>query len=187
MNNLAARDNQSRTNNMPNDNELVMIFYAHPNRGQHKVVGAVTKTDYGYRAYGDEFYVTRQDASAAPDIFQVKPTTIETPEKTIEPPPEPEPIVKKIVEDKAGNLAATPVEEVEPDTQPVDLSETKMLQILPGVTAAIETAMNAAGIHSVQDVHDAGVDGLVKVPGIGQKKAESILKYINSYMLKKAT
>ena len=45
---------------------------------------------------------------------------------------------------------------------------------LPGVGPHTASVLTEAGVGTVGDVADAGVDGLVEVPGIGNKTAEKI-------------
>jgi hypothetical protein len=52
------------------DSALVLCKYKHPNIGQHPVVGAQTRTSYGYRSGGDEFLVNREDIRATPHLFE---------------------------------------------------------------------------------------------------------------------
>lgn len=52
------------------DSALVLCKYKHQNIGQHPVVGAQTRTSYGYRSGGDEFLVNREDIRATPHLFE---------------------------------------------------------------------------------------------------------------------
>ena len=52
------------------DQDFVLIRYIHPNRGQHPVVGPATRTNYGMRAFGDEFLVQRKDVEAVRHLFE---------------------------------------------------------------------------------------------------------------------
>lgn len=60
--------------NMPQGGELVdddfiLIQYAHPNIGEHRVVGNATNTDYGFRGGGARFLVHKKDVELAPHLF----------------------------------------------------------------------------------------------------------------------
>lgn len=52
-----------------NDSDFVKCRYASRNTGQHKVVGASTRTVYGYRSGGDIFLVHRDDIAVQQDLF----------------------------------------------------------------------------------------------------------------------
>jgi len=51
------------------DEDFVKCQYASRNTGQHKVVGAVTGTQYGYRAGGDVFLVHQRDIAVQKELF----------------------------------------------------------------------------------------------------------------------
>ena len=53
------------------DSDYVLVDYTSRNKGQHKVVGMATQTNYGYRGGGDRFYVHKNDVSVQPDLFSV--------------------------------------------------------------------------------------------------------------------
>jgi hypothetical protein len=53
------------------DEDVSLIKYLHPNRGNHHVIGIATKTKYGYRSYGDVFLVKKVDIKAQPHLFEV--------------------------------------------------------------------------------------------------------------------
>ena len=54
------------------DNDMVLVTYENPNRGQHRVVGAQTGINYGYRAGGgqERFYVHKNDIATHPAWFR---------------------------------------------------------------------------------------------------------------------
>lgn len=81
-----------------NDQDLIMVRYEHPNKGQHAVVGSMTKTKYGFRAGGDSFLVKKADIDAQPHLFKVIEHRPEAPKQTIAPPSAPRPIGQKISE-----------------------------------------------------------------------------------------
>ena len=51
------------------DNDYKLIRYMHPNMGEHRVIGPVTKNDYGYRGGGQEFLVHVSDIQNNPSLF----------------------------------------------------------------------------------------------------------------------
>jgi len=67
------------------DEDLVMVKYMHPNRGQHVVVGATTKTKYGYRGGGSQFLVSTKDIKAQPHLFEVIEGNVAPPKQAVTP------------------------------------------------------------------------------------------------------
>ncbi|OHB71823.1 MAG: hypothetical protein A2W23_06000, partial [Planctomycetes bacterium RBG_16_43_13] len=132
-----------------NDNEMVLVLYAHPNIGQHHVIGMGKKppTDYGYRGGGDKFYVHRSDIAVQPHLF--KPIIMEA----------------TVVADNPEPLS--PPEPIAQETKPngrAQLSNAKhtiaKLQDIPGITDQVARSLNAIGVHDPQDVLRLGVMGL---------------------------
>jgi hypothetical protein len=83
------------------DDSVVMILYSNPNSGMHRVVGAASGQDYGYRSGGgiDRFYVKIEDQRVKPDWFkivEINPVVEEdrTPANA-PPPPEPKSIKRR--------------------------------------------------------------------------------------------
>lgn len=62
---------KGNTSNMASisDSDMVLCTYNHPNRGEHRVVGVVSHTDYGYHGGGEIFYVWKQDIAPQPGLF----------------------------------------------------------------------------------------------------------------------
>ena len=78
------------------------------NRGDHLIVGWVTKTRYGHKADGDVFLVHRADVAAEPDKFErVYEGGVALPDSPVE--ETPEPVLVALAEPEA--LTAEPVEE----------------------------------------------------------------------------
>ncbi len=137
------------------DSEFVLIYYDHPNRGQHKVVGYITKTNYGYRGGGERFYVNRQDIAAQPNIFKVIDEHVSVPQQ--------------------------PIKAVPP---PPEVSAEFSLDIVPGITPSIRAQLNASGVHSVEELVGFGQENLLSLKGIGAKRAETIYNYAKEYITK---
>jgi len=163
------------------DQDYVLVKYIHPNRGKHKVVGAATRTDYGRRAGGDEFLMHMADVQRQAHLFielNVRPPA-EPPKVTRPPVAVTDRVVKGMelvgaVVDEAATIPPQPIEE-----RPSLLTDLE-LQLLPGVTNAIEKDMKKAGLSTIEAVQEAGVEGLMRVRGIGQVKAEAIIQFVNS-------
>ncbi len=147
------------------DSSFVMVTYDHPNRGQHRVVGPAVFSEqiapgmvkavggwsmnYGYRAGGDEFLVHKRDIELLPHIF--KPVRVAPPVPVVSSPPPapPEPL---------------PAEEKTFDPQ-----------TLPGVTRAIAAEFISRGYDSPDCIIELGLEGLMKIDGIAEKRAKTIL------------
>lgn len=150
------KQSQSERQAMANDKDLILCVYQHPNRGDHKVTGPVTGTAYGYRGGGTRFYVHKEDIRVAPHLFVPVTVVPEKPKEALPPPPPPPGLNK-------------------PDESAPEVFD---LQTLPGVTPQIAMGLNAMGAHTADDVLELGVTGLSRIKGIGEKRAEAILAYI---------
>lgn len=158
--NLIKTEGKNMTQQI-SDKDFVLCVYAHPNIGQHKVVGAITRTVYGYRKGGDRFYVDRRDIAAQPNLFKVVEDVIKVDNKPLEAPPE-----------APKQLAPIP---------PIMEREITDLQYVPGITPAIRSQLNAAGIHLVKELIDFGEDGLIKLKGVGKSRASMIYQFAKEY------
>lgn len=167
------------------DEDMILITYENPNRGQHKVVGANTKTKYGYRAGGgtERFYVHKKDIAAHPDWF----IPYKMPERNVEqtsaplPPPPPAilnesipmvestpivmPGIPDFIETKNAN---EPVISAKPMDKPDDL------QAIPGVTEKIAEALRKKGVKNSEGIVEIGEAGLMHIEGVGEKRAAAI-------------
>lgn len=54
------------------------------------------------------------------------------------------------------------------------------LDQLDGLTPSIAKKLEASGIHSVRDIVARGREGLLEIPGIGDKTVEKILEIVNT-------
>lgn len=174
-----------------NDNDYVLVLYTHPNRGKHGVIGMGTKKNYGYRSGGDQFLVHKNDVAAQPQYFRViqsaEQVKISQPTPSTPPPPQP---ISKPPEQKKVTIPPSMVDELY-DKESLDRISEMVVQsskpknmvdlgALPGVTPAIEKNLRDAGIVTIEDFQEKGVDGLVKVKYVGEARAEAIMAYIAS-------
>lgn len=156
------------------DDSIVLISYDHPNRGMHRVIGAATGTDYGYRAGGERFLVDKRDIAANPKIFTIINTQVEAPKQEIvETPP---PVVAKGA--KAPRKEAK-VEVPEIKSAVEERKEYSDLQLIPGVTPTIAAQLNGMGVHTLQELADLSLDDLMNIKGIGKSRATTIMDYAN--------
>lgn len=159
------------------DDDMIMISYNSPNRGDHRVighaqfsypiqglrmisVGGAMRVDYGYRKQGDRFLVHRNELEAAPDLF--KPVSASIPEIQIAEQsrrPTPRPPEK---------LVSIPLTGKELEDQKFDL------QTIPGVSSDIAEQLRDAGVDIPEDIIELGVEGLKELRGVGNRKAEII-------------
>ncbi|MCB0264270.1 MAG: hypothetical protein KDH98_14045, partial [Calditrichaeota bacterium] len=58
--------------------------------------------------------------------------------------------------------------------------ETEMdIEDLPGLSAAVVDRLREAGINTAEELKGLGLQGLMEIPGIGQKTAQRILGQLN--------
>jgi glycosyltransferase involved in cell wall biosynthesis len=171
------------------DKDMVLVVYDNPNRGQHKVVGASTKINYGYRQGGgvEKFYVHKDDIANYPDWFRPFAPPAEVISQTqLEVPPPPPPVsleepISAIAETSmpAENIldfietkpASENVVEGKPLDKPFDL------QGVPGVTDHVAEVLHEFRVSSWEDIVEFGKDKLMQIDGVGEKRAEAILAY----------
>jgi glycosyltransferase involved in cell wall biosynthesis len=215
------------------DKDFVMSEYTHPNRGNHKVTGAVTRIDYGYRGGGERFLVHRADMEAQPqyfremqrqplapvvdsgelpapkplappmvhsepqveeDLVQIDPDSGEIPEyiapkvASSQPEPEPEAVVNVVnvtisqPEAVVEEIVETGAEEVETVTEStvVGLNDTEIdLNALPGITMQIANELQLQGLNTKAKILSVGVEGLQKIKGIGEVRAQAIIEALS--------
>lgn len=162
---------------MQADTNFVLVTYAHPNRGQHRVVGASTQTDYGYRGGGERFYVHKNDIAAQPDLYipVVETKQVETPKEAPEPLPAPTPIgAVKRVQPTPRKIEETLPAVEEKKVEAADIEGYENLQAIPGVNGALDIEFNRNGYHTVQAIADMTIAQLEEINGIGPAKARTI-------------
>lgn len=173
------------------DDDLVLMSYENPNRGKHKVVGAITKTVYGYRQGGgaEKFYVHKEDAKAQPDWFKPysppvvvleKAEPVETPPpQVLDIPVETQPAPVETLDFVATKAANELIPAAPMMFKPLDL------QSVPGVSARMANALQDKGVKTWEDIILLGMDGLQTIEGIGEKRAEAILAAAKANVEKK--
>lgn len=177
--------------------------YTHPNRGDHSVIGTLVfsefvswhpmirsgngwRINYGYHAGGDIFKVHKADAAANPHWFQPHGTTgkvVEVPLPPLKPVRRPAPPTP-LAEPK-------PVEaeiEAEAPSLPKEGNEKRIdLQLLPGISAAVASQLEANGITTAEAILALGVAGLQAYRGVGEKKAGTIIGALRELQRLEAT
>jgi len=173
------KENASMADPKMLDKNFVLCVYTHPNIGQHKVVGAVTKTVYGYRGGGSRFYVDRRDVAAQPNLYHIIEEVVEVPEAKV-----------AAVPDSPVSINSTIPIDTDEAKEPVSTNiiehEINDLQSVPGVTPGIRAQLEAHNIHSVDELLAFGLDGLQELKGIGEKRAASIMEFAKQYAEKHA-
>jgi len=159
-------------NKMMSDNDMVLVTYENPNRGQHKVVGASTGIPYGYRTGGgvERFYVHKRDIASHPDWFrpyEPAPVVIEQPKAAPPPPP-------AVIEPpkELDFIETKPASSIVPTEKPIDKPDD--LQAIPGITGAIARELAEKGVKTYAEVVELGEAGLLRISGIGEKRAHAI-------------
>jgi predicted flap endonuclease-1-like 5' DNA nuclease len=172
-------------NNQQVDDNFIMVEYTHPNRGQHRVIGAVTKTAYGFRGGGERFLVHKDDVAAQPQYYrpiQAVAAKVALPTYIQDTPPPP-PVLKPTEPVQAvlpkASLAELLDHPVDARTQEDMLAESAFdLQLLPGITPSIEVGLKQHGLSTPQAIIAAGVQGLERVKYVGETKARMIYEYV---------
>lgn len=163
-----------------NDDDYVMVQYTHPNLGVHGVVGANTKTNYGYRSGGEQFLVHKADIAAQPQFYRpiTSPVFAHRPTTIVESPPPPP--VLKAEPPLVAKPMVTELEESHPVPQDIQrqITDELDLQLLPGVTPTIERGLKAAGFTTAAAILDAGVEGLTQVKFVGDARAQAVYDYV---------
>ena len=153
------------------DNDMVLISYENPNRGMHKVIGATTKINYGYREGGgsEKFYVHKLDIASQPTWFKpfTPPAVIIEQAKPAETPPPEIVAAPDFIETKPASEPLPP----EPiPFKPLDL------QSIPGVSGKIAQELQDKGVKSWGDIVMLGIEGLKTIEGIGERRAATIME-----------
>lgn len=121
------------------------------NTGLHRFVGPQTKTDYGYRAHGDEFIIAEADYQARKDILLV-------------------------LDEEASALVREPAKETFKGTVDTDDGRFKGTPIdsLEGISPAAVKSLSEAGIATVEDAVYAGKDVVENLNRVGEKTIDLI-------------
>jgi glycosyltransferase involved in cell wall biosynthesis len=161
-----AISQKARSTSMAEDFNFKKIQYMHNNTGEHSVVGASTRQNYGYRKRDDIFLVHVRDIAAQPDLFYIIP---DAPQPAV-------PVEKK--ETPPPNVIVVKPEPKEELPEPEELSKIdktteQVFQTLPGKTYLKAARMSKAGIKTLEDVLRVGEAGLMAIEGIGKTTAKN--------------
>jgi len=177
------------------DENFVEVEYIHPNRGNHHVYGAVTKTWYGYRSGGATLLVHKNDIVAQPQLF--RPIVRQIQNIIIEPQKQPTAPPEEITQDQIERAIGIPIpkaEEKKPEVQttppPIVLNEEGEVEkivvkdesdfsSIPGVTPGVHRQLETLGCATRQDVLELGYDGLIALKGVGEVRAEMIVQFLS--------
>ncbi|MHA2118166.1 MAG: glycosyltransferase, partial [Candidatus Thorarchaeota archaeon] len=167
------------------DENMILCTYTSPNMGQHRVVGAATQTDYGYRGGGEVFYVHKADIASQRHLFAAKEESRPEIEATkAEPPAPPESIV--MPEPQAVKAPPERVLQQEqpkkqpkivPEEQEVETFDIEKLALdqIPGVTPQIASALNTMGVYTPEELGKLDSETLMSIKGVGEKRAGLII------------
>lgn len=158
------------------DDNVKLVILDDGHTGQHRIVGAHTKREYGYRASGEKFYIDERDYNIQKHIFKTIEDKVEVEKETPKPPPPPEPKEEK--EEVAGgvldDIMGGKKQEEKPKSaiaaEPFDFAD------INGVTDEHAAELNALGVHTIADVLDFGEEKLTELRGIGKARAKSIVR-----------
>lgn len=174
-------------NDSMNDEDMILIRYTHPNKGQHPVIGGATGRNYHYHGGGERFLVHRDDVAAQPMYFQPidEGRSVERVRRrdSIQAPPPPPPPVNGEMEPEED--VAEPTGD-EPDNGQEDVvaqqvAQTDELLDLLGPLNLDRRAMSSlyqAGLTTAQDVVNLGKEGLQELKWIGESRAQEIYDHV---------
>ena len=123
----------------PPEGELVLVQLSDGNRGDHRIVGAATRSEYGYRKDGDQFYAAAADVRKMPALQPVteRAEAVVEPEQEEPPPPPPPPFdlteIWGIDEERAEALRERGVRS---PNGILAMGENRLSEIMPKSTAA---------------------------------------------------
>lgn len=180
---------QNGSSQQMNDNEVVMVEYMHPNKGQHSVRGTATKRFYGYRSGGDRFLVHVDDIQERPHLF--RPVEGKADELGVQAreargvPDKPEPVAANVdapdedLVQAPATKEGTTEEEIqaileEASGEPLDLAN------VSGIRKDAIQELARHGVTTKKRALDLGVEGLQKIKWIGESTAEEIIKEASS-------
>jgi len=169
---VVAAANRQISSEAMNDSDMILCIYTSPNRGDHRVIGSTTRTDYGYRNGGAQFYVNKADISAAPHLFRPivldQPSPPETKVEATPPPVQIAPEVTPEVTLEVDNFAKQVA---------IEFAKEDDLQTIPGLSSIHVQMLNAAGVYTFADLAEFGVENITKLKGIGEKRGEMIIDF----------
>ena len=178
--NESLRGNETM-NNLSEDNELVLCIFDDGNRGQHKIIGDITRRFYGYRGSGSKFYVHKSDVAARPSVFRAIEETkvIDSSPQAPPPPPLPKTDVFSTDVERPVSAETLPVfEDIAKDlVEEIPEDKPANLQGLPGISGETAAQLNAMGVYTPDDVIALGAKGLLDVSGIGPSRAAKIIAF----------
>lgn len=164
--------------NQTSDNDVILVRLNDGNLGDHAVFGGATRTNYGYRASGDVFLMKRIDVDSQPGLFVQVIENGPVPEPKVQPePPAPNPVA--ISEFPAIVPVAKVVESVKIEPEPVVVRPFDP-QTIPGISERISADLLGHGVKSRKEIKDLGKEGLMRIDGVGEKRAEIILKALEN-------
>jgi len=202
---------RSNTEGVIMDEDVVLVKYTHPNRGQHRVIGPRSKRVYGHRGGGDQFYVLRIDMESMPQWFKEiretpRPVVVAPERSVMAEPPAPKPIVKPVPPLKVAKTiqdtgeAVTEVvpeqthdeflaqirdavrEDEEPTVEVLPTRPPATIDTLPGISPQVATALKVNGIVTPAQLIALGEKDFQAYKGIGPARAEAIISAAQAYV-----
>jgi glycosyltransferase involved in cell wall biosynthesis len=182
---ITSEENQAQVDvQRMQDENYAQCEYVHPNKGAHHIYGQGKGIYYGRKGGGSVFLVHKADIAAQPHLFKPiavsRANNVNMPRKKVEepaPPPELE-LFEELPPEELETVEDPVVAEAE--DAPFEIEEERVFDIaaLPGVTPGILEQFEAMGISTKEDIQALGVEGLVKIKGIAETRAEILLDYL---------
>lgn len=155
------------------DTEVAKVRLNDGNIGDHSVIGAISGTNYGYRASGDVFLMKVQDINAMPAIFQIVQDGASVVAAVQDNTPAPVPVIQSEtnVSEPSAEVAVYAVPDITSDIPRPAFD----LQSIPGVSNNIASQLESRGINSRESLRALGKEGLMELDGVGEKRASIIM------------
>lgn len=175
------------------DEDYVLIEYAHPNRGGHRVIGVETKTFYGHRSAGERFLVHKNDIRRQPNFF-IPVKEQDTPKPEPEPVEEtPEPVLISHEEAKEQILGESEPEISIPEPEMTATAESERMATnaepepdapiaVLEITSAQHEKLMDAGFETVQDIVNAERNALLDIPGFGPATVDAVMNEVRKWL-----
>lgn len=186
------------------DENYIKAEYIHPNKGNHVVIGAATKTRYGYFGGGKKMLVHKADVKAQPQFWRPLSVQMSSQQNipqgdkpTLTAPPSLAQVPKIVqsdkktdgsedgvpdfiapsLEDEPANYMLQEDEKKEFDVKEPDLKAD--LGLIPGLTTNMIEQLKERGVDTPEKILALGVDGLQEIKGIVETRAHGIVEYLN--------
>ena len=159
--------------------DIVTVELIDGNRGNHRIVGDITKRDYGHRAHGQQFKMLVVDATIAPRKVRIvedkQPAAIRHAQ------PAPLPPVPTAITESVEIVAPVAIMEEEPDPEPFAVWEPEVFDFTTiwGINDERAQVLIEMGIRSITGLLTLSESKLETVLEVNTTTAKRILSNAN--------